>query len=30
LISFEAQRNLLHFPEEVADLACLEGYQLTI
>ncbi len=29
LLGFEAQRNLLHVPEELADSAYLEGYQLT-
>ena len=30
LLGFEARRNLLHVPEELADSACLEGYQRTV
>ena len=30
LLGFEARRNLLHAPEELADSACLESYQLTV
>jgi hypothetical protein len=30
LLGFEAHRNLLRAPEELADSACLESYQLTV
>ena len=30
LLGFEAHRNLLPAPEELADSACLDGYQLTV
>ena len=30
LLGFEAHRNLLHVPEELADSACLEVYPLTV
>ncbi len=30
LLGFEAHRILLHALEELSDLACLDGYQLTV
>jgi hypothetical protein len=30
LLGFEAHRNLLPAPEELADSACLDGYQLIV